>query len=420
MSRENVTMANTTKPLTNTEVRQAKPRDKEFNLADGNGLYLRVKPNGSKLWLFNYSRPFTKKRANLSLGVYPHISLADARAEAQSFKGLLAKDIDPKEFRIEQDRKNSDACFNTFEHVAGKWLKLKESKVSKSYYKKISSRLNLHVFPNLGKLPLHKVNAVDTIEILEPLAKQGKLETINNICGWINEIMVYAVNTGLIHANPLSGISKAFNTPKAVNLPTLKPEQLPELMSTLNGASIKLVTRCLIEWQLHTMVRPAEAAGVRWDEISIEKAQWEIPAERMKTSKPHMIPLSPQSLILLDILKPISGHREYVFPADRNPRKPANSQTANMALKRMGFGGRLVSHGLRALASTTLNEQGFDPDVIEAALAHVDQNAIRAAYNRAEYLERRRVMMCWWSEHIDQAATGNLSLTGSIKHLQAV
>jgi integrase len=224
----------------------------------------------------------------------------------------------------------------------------------------------------------------------------------------------------LIHANPLSGISKAFNTPKAVNLPTLKPEQLPELMSTLNGASIKLVTRCLIEWQLHTMVRPAEAAGVRWDEISIEKAQWEIPAERMKTSKPHMIPLSHQSLILLNILKPISGHREYVFPADRNPRKPANSQTANMALKRMGFGGRLVSHGLRALASTTLNEQGFDPDVIEAALAHVDQNAIREAYNRAEYLERRKVMMCWWSSHIESAATGNLSLSGSIKHLQVV
>ena len=413
-------MANTTKPLTNTEVKQAKPREKEHNLADGNGLYLRVKPSGTKLWIFNYSRPFTKKRANLGLGGFPDLPLADARVKTQKFNALLAKDIDPKEHRIEQARKDDKAHTNTFEHVATKWLKLKESKVSQSYYKKISSRLNLHVFPNLGKLPLHKVNAVDTIEVLEPLAKQGKLETINNICGWINEIMVYAVNTGLIHANPLSGISKAFSTPKAVNLPTLKPEQLPELMATVNGASIKLVTRCLIEWQLHTMVRPAEAAGARWDEIDANKALWEIPAERMKKSRAHIIPLSPQALNLLDILKPLSGHREFLFPADRNPRKPANSQTANMALKRMGFGGRLVSHGLRALASTTLNEQSFDPDVIETALAHVDQNAIRAAYNRAEYLERRRVMMCWWSDHIEQAAVGNLSLSANTQHLRVI
>ena len=415
-----VTMANTTRPLTNTEIKQARPRNKEYSLADGKGLYLRIKPNRTKLWIFNYSRPYTKKRANLSLGLYPDLSLAEARAEAQKYKGLLAKDIDPKDYRIEQARKNNKAHSNTFEHIARKWLRLKESKVSKSYYKKILSRLKLHIFPNLGKLPIHKVNAVDTIEIIEPLAKQGKLETITNICGWINEIMVYAVNTGLIHANPLTGIRKAFNSPKAVNLPTLKPTQLPELMATLNRANIKLVTRCLIEWQLHTMVRPGEAAGTRWDEINIKRAEWVIPAERMKQRKSHTIPLSPQVLNLLDIVKPLSGHREFVFPADRNPRKPANSQTANMALKRMGFKGKLVSHGLRALASTTLNEQGFDPDIIEAALAHVDQNAIRAAYNRAEYLERRRAMNNWWSDRIERASMGNLSLSGSKKHLQAV
>jgi hypothetical protein len=170
----NVTIANTTRPLTNTEVKQAKPREKEYNLADGNGLYLRVKPNASKLWLFNYSRPFTKKRANLGLGGFPDVPLVDVRIETQKFKGLLAKDIDPKEYRIVQARKDDKAHTNTFEHVASKWLNLKESKVSQSYYKKISSRLNLHVFPNLGKYPLHKVNAVETIEVLEPLAKQGE------------------------------------------------------------------------------------------------------------------------------------------------------------------------------------------------------------------------------------------------------
>ncbi len=412
-------MAKTTKPLTNTEVSQAKPKEKEYNLADGQGLYLRVKPNGSRLWLFNYSKPFTKKRANLSLGIYPGLSLLEARKKSRQYIELLAKDIDPKEYRAEQEKVNSKAHLNTFESVSRKWLKLKESSVAEVYYKQIFNRLDLHIFPKLGKLPIHKVNAVDTIEIIEPLSKQGKLETVRRLCQWVNEIMVYAVNTGLLHTNPLSGISKAFNSPKTINLPTLKPDQLPSFMAALNRANIKLVTRCLIEWQLHTKVRPGEAAGTRWDEIDIGNAQWVIPAERMKMNKSHTIPLSPQTLALLEIIRPMSSHREYLFPADKNPRKPINSQTANMAIKRMGFKGQLVSHGLRALASTTLNEQGFDPDVIEAALAHTDPNTIRATYNRAEYLERRRVMMCWWSEHIEQAATGNFSLTGR-QHLDMV
>ena len=211
-------MANITKPLSNTEVKQAKPRAKEYNLADGHGLQLRVKPNGTKLWLFNYSRPYTKKRSNLSLGIYPNLSLAEAREKAQEFKSMLAKDIDPKEHRIELGRKLSHAHINTFEHVAEKWLKLKEDSISPSYLKKITSRLKLHVLPNIGKIPLHKINAVGTIETLQPLARQGKLETIDNICGWLNEIMVYSVNTGLIHTNPLSGIKKAFKAPKVTNV----------------------------------------------------------------------------------------------------------------------------------------------------------------------------------------------------------
>jgi integrase len=224
--------------------------------------------------------------------------------------------------------------------------------------------------------------------------------------------MVYAVNTGLAQTNPLAGIGKAFSTPKVVNLPTLMPEQLPDLMAAINRSQTKIVTRSLIEWQLHTMVRPGEAAGTRWEEIDRKKALWTIPAERMKKNRPHVIPLSPQALSILEVLEPISGHREFVFPSDHDPRRSANSQSANRAIKRMGFHGQLVSHGLRALASTTLNEHGFDSDVIEAALAHIDKNSIRAAYNRAQYLERRKVMMAWWSDHIEKAATGSLSVAG--------
>ena len=224
--------------------------------------------------------------------------------------------------------------------------------------------------------------------------------------------MTYAVNGGIVFANPLSGIKANFKKPKKEHMLTLKPEELPELMLTFAHANIKRTTRCLFEWQLHTMTRPSEAAGASWKEIDFENKTWTIPAERMKKKRIHVIPLTEQAMALLEMIKPLSGHREYIFPSDRDPKTHCNSQTVNMALKRMGFAGRLVSHGLRSLASTTLNEQGIDSDLIESALAHVDKNEVRRAYNRSEYLERRREVMNWWSEHISKAAIGSLSVTG--------
>ena len=177
-------------------------------------------------------------------------------------------------------------------------------------------------------------------------------------------------------------------------------------MSDISYASIKLVTRCLLEWQLHTMTRPSERAKAKWSEIDLEKQLWTIPAERMKMRLEHKVPLTPQTINILSRLKPISGDRTHLFPSYIDHHKHCNVESANKALGRMGYKNRLVAHGLRALASTTLNEQDHDPDVIEAALAHVDKNAVRRAYNRAEYLERRRKLMCWWSDHIEAAASG--------------
>jgi integrase len=271
------------------------------------------------------------------------------------------------------------------------------------------------LFPHLGKLPIHKIKAAQAIKVLEPLAAKGSLETVKRMVQRINEVMTFAVNTGLIEANPLAGITKAFKSPVKQHQLTLKPEELPELMRALSYASIKVITRILIEWQLHTMVRPSEAAGARWDEINITDNTWLIPADRMKKKRDHVVPLSPQVIELLEYIRPISGNSEYLFPSDRDHRKSRNVQTANMALKRMGFEGRLVAHGLRALASTTLNEHSHDSDVIEAALAHVGKDAVRAAYNRAEYLERRRVMMCWWSDWIDNSLSNQSPNTNVVE-----
>jgi len=405
-------MPRVTKPLTDTQIKQAKAKPAEYSLSDGSGLALRVKPSGTKSWLFNYYVPFTKKRTNISLGIYPDVSLIKARKERQVYRSLLADDIDPADYRKEQEADNTLAHTTTLEIVYRQWLTTKQDK-SESYLHRLTKALELHILPALGNTPIHKINAPDTIKIIQPLAERQALETIRKLCRWINEIMTFAVNTGLVHSNPLAGISKAFKPPKVENRPTIKPEQLPTFLQALAGAQIALTTRSLIEWLLHTMVRPGEGAGARWEEIDLETRQWVIPAERMKQKRDHIVPLTNQMVAILETMRPISGHREYVFPSNHKPRESINKSSANMALKRMGYKGQLVAHGLRSLASTVLNEHEFSHDVIEAALAHVDKNSIRAIYNRAEYLEQRRAMMQWWNNYIEMAAAGESAVERS-------
>ncbi|EGA64516.1 integrase domain-containing protein [Vibrio brasiliensis] len=412
-------MAKTTTRLTDKEIKAAKPQEKEYNLFDGDGLRLRVKPNGSKHWILNYYRPNSRKRANLSLGRYPDLPLAKARKTTMEAKELLAEGIDPQEKRKQEQQEHKAIHQHTFFNVANEWFEIKKGDVTADYAVDIWRSLELHIFARLGEMPVREITAPQVIELLKPIEAKGSLETVKRLAQRLNEIMNFATNCGLVHANPLTGIKAAFKKPKKENMAALTPTELPELMSAIANASIKRTTRCLIEWQLHTITRPSEASGARWDEIDLDEKVWVIPAERMKKRREHRIPLTEQSLKLLEVMKPISGNRVYIFPSDRDPKKPCNSQTANMALKRMGFAGRLVSHGLRSLASTTLNEQGFEADLIEAALAHVDDNQVRSAYNRTDYLVRRRPMMYWWSGHIEEAAKGNLSVYGT-KQLKVI
>ena len=397
--------------LSELKIKAAKPLEKDYVLVDGDGLQMRVRINGSKLWNFNYYHPVTKKRINMGLGSYPELSLAQARKMTIEARELLATGVDPKEQRDTLKQARKAETEHTFQNIATAWYELKKDSVTPAYAEDIWRSLTLHVFPDLGTTPISAISAPQVINLLRPLETKGSLETVKRLSQRLNEIMTYGVNSGLIHANPLSGIRSVFKKPKKKNMAALAPDELKELMVAIANASIKRTTRCLIEWQLNTMTRPAEAATTRWTDIDFEKRIWTIPAERMKKRRIHIVPLTDQALALLDAIKPYSGHREYVFPADRNPRTHCNSQTANMALKRMGFEGRLVSHGMRSMASTILNEHGWDPELIEVALAHVDKDEVRSAYNRADYIERRRPMMAWWSEHIQEAATGNLSVS---------
>lgn len=412
-------MARTT-TLTNTEVKQAKPKDKVYKLSDGGGLQLRVKTNGTKSWLLDYFKPFTKKRTSLGLGAYPEVSLAEARKKRVAARELLAKDIDPKEHKDDKHREQVLAATNTLKSVAESWFAIKKTTIAENTAKSLWRKFENHVFPKLGHRPIDKILAPEAIEALKPLAAKGNLETTGKIIGHLNNIMTHAVNTGILHHNPLSGIRGAFQTPKVTNMATIRPNELGQLMNDISYASIRLVTRCLIEWQLHTMTRPSESAKAQWSEIDFENKLWVIPAERMKMRLKHKVPLTDQTLEILERLKPLSGDRKHLFPSYCNHHTHCNTESANKALSRIGYKNRLVAHGLRALASTTLNELSHDPDVIEAALAHVDKDGVRRAYNRAEYLERRRVLMCWWSQHIEDAATGKLSTVSNIKKINTM
>lgn len=404
--------------LVNTQIENAKAKAKEYNLADGKGLYLRVRPTGSKIWLFNYFTPFTKKRTNMGLGEYPKIKLAAARKLADSCRELLAIDIDPRENRDKERGVSTEAHENTLKAVADEWFKVKKANLSPAYAEDVYNSLSNHVFPKLGNKPIHLITAPETIRVLAPLAADGKLEMIKRICQRLNMVMDYAVNTGVTHSgNPLSGISKAFIAPSRKHFATIKPNELPELMKTIEGANLHHVTRRLFQFQLHTMTRPSEAAGARWEEIDLDNCLWNIPASRMKRNKAHVIPLTKQALEILEDLQVRHGHLEYVFPSPHKPKNHINNESVNTALKRIGYKDKLVSHGLRSVASSTLNEQGHNAELIEVALSHTDKNTVRSAYNHTDYLERRRSMMAHWSNHIEEAATGVMPSPGK-KHLR--
>lgn len=305
---------------------------------------------------------------------------------------LLAQGIDPQQRLIELD--------SVFSTVAANWFQLKSKSVTPDYAKDIWRSLDKVVLPAIGEIPVQEIKARTIIEALEPIKARGALETVRRLVQRINEIMIYAVNTGLLDTNPASGVGMAFERPKKQNMPTLRPEELPELMRSLVMSNLSVPTRCLIELQLLTLVRPSEASGARWAEIDLDAKLWTIPAERMKAKRDHLVPLSPQALDILEVMKPISARREHVFPSRNDPKQPMNSQTANAAIKRIGYGGRLVAHGLRSIASTAMNEAGFNADVIEAALAHSDKNEVRRAYNRSTYLEQRVTLMDWWGMEV--------------------
>ncbi|WGW01757.1 tyrosine-type recombinase/integrase [Vibrio sp. YMD68] len=394
-------------------IKNLKPKVKGYRVADGGGLYLHIKPGGHKTWELRYVSARTGKPTYMGLGSLRLVTLAKARAKALELNKQVRNGGDLQSLKTEKKYLRDKENEMTFYSVANLWRRSKEKRLNPKTVHGNWRKLELYAFPAIGQVPVTKLTAPEAIAPLRSLESLGRLETVKRTAQLMNEIMNYAVNYGLVKANPLVAIRDVFQKPVVTHMKAIKPEEIAELIHKVAIANIQVTTRCLIMWQLHTMTRPGESAGAQWDEIDFEHMVWVIPPSRMNMIHQHEVPLTEQTLAILDAIKPISGHSDYIFPSTRDPKHHTNSETINRALVKMGFKGRITSHGLRSLASTTLNEQGFDLDVIEAALAHQQSNKIRSAYNQTTYFYKRREIMKWWSNHIDKQSYGSL-FTGGV------
>ncbi|MGV6989358.1 tyrosine-type recombinase/integrase [Testudinibacter sp. P80/BLE/0925] len=399
-------MAKVVAPLTNTQVAQAKPQEKDYRLFDGGGLSLLVKSNSSKLWRFEYKKPFTKKAALLSLGAYPEISIAQARQKREEFRILLAQGIDPQIKREQEKLEKQLELANTLQAMAEKWKAKKLQEVAELTINKNYRRLEKHLFPYVANCPISDITAPLMVSALQPLAKQGKSETLHRIIGMLNEILDFAVNGGLLTYNPCTNIRKMFAKHTKTNNPAIHHDEIPQFLNDLQNSNIEPKTRFLVMWQMLTMVRSNEAVCAEWAEIDLEKALWTIPAEKMKKTRhslknPHIVPLSPQALTILKKMQPMTGHLKYVFASSLTSGKPMNKETVNTTIKRMGYSGKQTAHGLRRLASTYLNEMGEPRDYVDACLAHHIQG-VSGVYNKATYFNQRIGIMNRWGAFIEE------------------
>ncbi|KAE9527930.1 integrase arm-type DNA-binding domain-containing protein [Testudinibacter aquarius] len=410
-------MARTVKILMKTQVDKAKPSEKPYHLADGGGLYLLVKPSGVKTWQFNYYKPISKKRTYISLNNYPDFSLAQARSKREEFKALLAQNIDPQLYQQQETERQQQADNNTFAKIAAAWFE--ERKTRARFSEKTAadtwSMIERHIIPHFGELPITQITALMAINAFKPLQIRGTLETLKRAIQKMNEIMTYALHRGIIESNPIANIGKEFDSPTVTHMKAIQPEQLGEFLTALANANLTRTTRLLIQWQLLTMTRPAEAATARYSDINEKERIWTIYIQKgLKTTdegREHKVTLSRQAIAVLHEVKKLSGGKTYLFPGIKNPSSHIDPQTANAAIKRIGYRGKLVAHGMRAIASTALNEartpdglRRFDKDLIEVALSHINNDDVRMAYLRAEYLPHRFDMLQWWGDYVEQAA----------------
>jgi integrase len=390
--------------LTDTLIRKTKTPAKPTKLSDERGLYLLCAPSGGRWWRFKYR--YGGKEKLLSLGTYPEVSLARAREAREAARRQLAAGVDPSSARQDEKREKLEAIANDFEKVAREWLENVKGGWAAVYHGDTAKRFEAFVFPTIGRRPIASVTAVELLPLLRKIEARGTMVTAHKVLRACGQVFRYGIATGRCERNPaadLRGALKALPRPK--HMAALSAAELPTFLRKIEGYDGELQTRLAMKLLALTFVRTNELRVATWAEIDLDKAEWTVPAERMKTKAPHHVPLSKQAVQTFRILQKMNGKWPWVF-AGRAPSQPMSKNTVLFALYRMGYHSRMTGHGFRALASTTLNEMGYRPDVIERQLAHTEKNAVRAAYHRSQYLEERKTMMQAWADFLDAQEGG--------------
>ncbi|MDQ3730746.1 MAG: integrase arm-type DNA-binding domain-containing protein, partial [Pseudomonadota bacterium] len=377
--------------LTDTAVRNAKPRDRAYKLTDGHGLYLLVQPTGAKYWRLKYR--VGRKQMALALGVYPDVSIAEVRERRREARKLLSNGQDPAEVKRENKRQRKSQSENSFENIAREWHENQKGRWTTSHAYCVLRSLESEVFPIIGAKPIHEISAPVILEVVQRIEKRNALDTASRVLQRVSSIYRYAISTGRTTYNPAGDLVGALKTRKVQHRAALMRPELPEFLARLQAYDGRPETRQALQLVVLTFVRSHELRGAKWDEFDFDRAEWRIPASRMKITAEHIVPLSRQAIAILEALKPLTGRYDLVFPNQNNLTRPMSENTLLYALYRMGYHQRATVHGFRATASTILNEMGFRADVIERQLAHAERNKVRAPYHRSEYLEDRRKMM---------------------------
>ena len=406
-------------PLTDKAIKNAKPgvnpkgiaTTKPYKMPDGGGMYLEVAPSGGKWWRFKYR--FEGKEKRLSLGVYPDVGLRDARDKHAEARRLLAAGVDPSANKKAAKAAQGERAANSFETVAREWFDKHAPNWKENHSSKIIRRLEVDIFPWLGARPIGEVAAPELLAAIRRIESRGALETAHRALANCGQVFRYAVATGRAQRDTAADLRGSLPPVKEKHHASITdPKAIGELLRDIEGYQGAFVTRCALRLAPLVFLRPGELRKAEWVEIDLDKAEWRIPAARMKMNAVHIVPLASQAVAILRELHPRTGEGKYVFPGARTTTRPMSENAVLSALRRLGYTtGEMTGHGFRSMASTLLNEQGFNRDAIERQLAHAERDGVRAAYNYAEYLPERKRMMQQWADYLDALKTGAQVIT---------
>lgn len=399
--------------------RTAKPKEKPYKIFDGGGLYLEVMPSSSKLWRLKYRYLGTEKR--ISLGAYPLVSLAEAREARDNAKKLLLQDIDPSEAKKEKKEKLKAENENSFQNVALEWFETNQNKWSKGYAQKIKRILEMNLYPHIGNAPITQITPPLLLDAIRKVEARGAYDIAQKTKQIAGMIFRYGIQTGKCQTNAAENLQGALVSPRTEHFAAFDVRQLPDFLNALERNEARLFerTRRAVRFSVYTFQRPGEIRQAQWSEIHWDAKEWHISADKMKMKRAHIVPLSSQAIEILKAQKEETGYlkTDYVFPSQVRPTKPMSDGTVNKAIKKLGFEGKAVAHGFRALARTAIREKlRYDSEIIEKQLAHKTRNPLGEAYDRTQFLDERVDMMQAWADYVDTLANNGTVIHGNFKN----